>query len=159
MIFNAILILVAVAATAWVAFIGFTTGWTLKLVGSLLLGLLAIIARVNAPRRWKSKQSIRYKSAADLGQSMTSDFKVRFGGNKGKCLTYEDGSGTLLFDFDFAMPDGKRMIIYKASMTGDLKKTPSLLSGTDQSRLQLAFERVKQYAVSSGYKLYENDGS
>ena len=159
MIFNTILILIAVAATAWVALIGFTTGWTLKLVGSLLLGLLAIIAGVDAPRRWKRKQSIRYKSVADLGQGMTSDFKVKFGGNKGRCLTYEDGSGTLLFDFDFAMPDGKSMIIYKASMTGDLKKIPSILSGTDQSRLQLAFERVKQYAVSSGYKLSEKEAS
>ena len=82
-----------------------------------------------------------------LGHSMTPDFKVRFGGGKGRCLTYEDGSGTLVFDFDFAMPDGKRMIIYKAGMTGD----------AEQSRLQLAFERVRQYAVSCGYKLYEDD--
>jgi len=88
---------------------------------------------------------------------MTPDFKVRFGGGKGRCLTYEDGSGTLRFDFDFAMPDGKRMIIYKAGMTGDLKRIPSGLSDAKQARLRLAFERVKQYAVSCGHKLYEND--
>jgi len=88
---------------------------------------------------------------------MTPDFKVRFGGGKGRCLTYEDGSGTLVFDFDFAMPDGKRMIIYKAGMTADRKRIPSVLPEAEQSRLQLAFERVKQYAVSCGHKLYEND--
>jgi hypothetical protein len=87
---------------------------------------------------------------------MTPDFKVRFGG-PGRSLTYEDGRGTLLFSFDFAMPDGKRMIIYKAGMTGDLKRFPSVLSDAEQSRLQLAFERVKQYAVSCGHKLYDND--
>jgi len=87
---------------------------------------------------------------------MTPDFKVRFGGI-GRSLTYEDGSGTLLFSFDFAMPDGKRMIIYKADMTGDLKPIPSGLSEAEQSRLQLAYERVKHYAVSCGHKLYEND--
>jgi len=38
MIFNGILILVAVAVTAWVAFIGFTDGWTLKLVALLIFG-------------------------------------------------------------------------------------------------------------------------
>ena len=88
---------------------------------------------------------------------MTPDFKVRFGGGNGRCLTYEDGSGSLVFDFDFAMPDGKRMIIYKAGMTGDLKRIPAVLSEAVQSRLQLAFERVKQYAVSCGHKLYEDD--
>jgi hypothetical protein len=92
-----------------------------------------------------------------LGHSMTPDFKVRFGGGRGRCLTYEDGSGTLIFGFDFAMPDGKRMIIYKAGMTGDLKRIPPVLSEAEQSRLQLAFERVKQYAVSCGHKLCEND--
>jgi hypothetical protein len=88
---------------------------------------------------------------------MTPDFTVRFDGSRGRGLTYEDGSGTLLFSFDFAMPDGKRMIIYKARMTGDLKPIPSHLSEAEQSRLQLAYERVKQYAVSSGHKLHEDD--
>jgi hypothetical protein len=88
---------------------------------------------------------------------MTPDFKVRFGGGKGRCLTYEDGGGTLIFAFDFAMPDGKRMIIYKAGMTGDRKRIPSVLPEAEQSRLQLAFERVKQYAVSCGHKLDETD--
>ena len=91
--------------------------------------------------------------------SMTLDFKVRFGGGRGRCLTYEDGSGTLVFDFDFATPDGKRMIIYKAGMTGDLKRIPSVLSEAEQSRLQLAYERVKQFAVSCGHKLYEDDAA
>jgi hypothetical protein len=87
---------------------------------------------------------------------MTPDFKVSFDG-PGRGLTYEDVSGTLLFTFDFAMPDGKRLIIHKAGMTGDLRRIPSTLSEAEQSRLQLAFERVKQYAVSCGYTLYKDD--
>jgi len=87
---------------------------------------------------------------------MIRDFKVSFGG-PGRGLTYEDESGKLLFSYDFAMPDGKRLIIYKAGMTGDLKRIPTALSEAEQSRLQLAFERVKQYAVSCGYALYKDD--
>ena len=49
------------------------------------------------------------------------------------------------------------MIIYKAGVTGDLKRIPQVLSEAEQSRLQLAFEIVKQYAVSCGHKLYEDD--
>ena len=86
---------------------------------------------------------------------MSSDFKVKFGG-QGRRLTYEDGTGTLLFSYDFAMPDGKRLIIYPASMMGDHPRIPADLSEAEQSRLQLAFERVKQFAVSCGYKLYED---
>jgi hypothetical protein len=44
---------------------------------------------------------------------MTTDFKVKFGGDKGRCLTYEDESGTLLFSFDFAVPDGKSILFTK----------------------------------------------
>ncbi len=68
MIINAILILVAVAITAWVAFIGFTTGWTLKWVGLLILGLLTIVARLDAPRRWKRKKIADSHSADDSKQ-------------------------------------------------------------------------------------------
>jgi hypothetical protein len=68
MIFNGILILVAVAVTAWVAFIGFTDGWTLKLVGLLILGLLTVVARLDAPRRWKQKQVADKHSADDSKQ-------------------------------------------------------------------------------------------
>jgi membrane protein implicated in regulation of membrane protease activity len=65
MIINTILILVAVAATTWIAFTGFTTGWTLKWVALLILGLLTIIARLDAPRRWKRKQMKDSHSADD----------------------------------------------------------------------------------------------
>jgi hypothetical protein len=82
---------------------------------------------------------------------MDTDFKVSFDQKRG--LTYQDEVGTLLFSFDFAMPDGKRMIIYKARLTGDLKPIPSDLAGDEQSRLDLAFERVKQYVISCGYQI------
>jgi hypothetical protein len=87
---------------------------------------------------------------------MDSNFKVNFG-RVGRSLIYEDDSGTLLFSFDFAEPDGKRIIIYKAELTSDLKPIPSVLLEDEQSRLQLAHERVKQYVVSRGYKLYEEN--
>ena len=58
MIFNGILILVAVAVTAWVAFIGFTDGWTLKLVGLLIavaaLGSWLLISRWQYDQAFKS---------------------------------------------------------------------------------------------------------
>jgi hypothetical protein len=83
-----------------------------------------------------------------------SDFKVRFDRQRG--LTYKDAIGTLLFSYDFAFPDGKKIIIYKAALTGDLKPISSSLSGPEQARLQLAFERVKQYVISCGYKIHED---
>jgi hypothetical protein len=85
---------------------------------------------------------------------MNATFKVNFDRRRG--LTYQDEAGTLLFSFDFAMPDGKRIIVYKAGMTGDLKPIPPDLSEAERSRHLLAFERVKQYVVSCGYKLYED---
>ena len=85
---------------------------------------------------------------------MIPDFKVSFG-RIGRTLTYEDEGGTLLFTFDFAMPDGKRIIISKTSLTANLKPISSDLSEAEQSRLKMAHERVKQYVISCGYKLLD----
>ena len=85
---------------------------------------------------------------------MNSDFKVSFG-RRGRELLYEDEAGALSFSWEMAMPDGKRFILYKPDLTGDLKPIPKNLSESDQQRVQLAFERVKEFVQSKGYKLYE----
>ena len=65
MIFDAILISAAAAVTVWVAVMGFTGGWTWRLIGLLILALLTVIGRVEAARRWKRKQAADSRSADD----------------------------------------------------------------------------------------------
>ncbi|MEI6077967.1 MAG: hypothetical protein WCS94_20465 [Verrucomicrobiota bacterium] len=79
---------------------------------------------------------------------MSTDFKVTFG-SVGRSIVYEDGAGSLLFSFDFLMPDGKKMAIYKTKLTGKLKPVLS----ADESRMKLALERVKQFVTSRGFSL------
>ena len=85
---------------------------------------------------------------------INSDFKVSFG-RRGRELLYEDEFGALSFSWELAMPDGKKFILYKSCLTGDLKPIPQDFFEADQHRLQLAFERVKDFVQSKGYKLSE----
>lgn len=81
-----------------------------------------------------------------------TDFKVYFG-RVGRSLIYEDSKGSFLFSFDFAMPNGKKIVVYKTKRTGDLKPIPDDLFEADKVRIQLAFERVKEYVVSCGFQI------
>jgi hypothetical protein len=119
-------------------------------------------ANIKTPLRFGTMNYLNYSIMLTVAQStaltilfepMTdSDYKVHFG-RIGRSLIYEDSKWNLLFSFDFSMPDGKKIVVYKAKLTGDQKPIPSDLSEADKSHIELAFERVKKYVVSCGYQI------
>jgi hypothetical protein len=65
MIVDAILILGSAAVTVWVGVMGFTGGWTWRMIGLLILGLLTVIGRVDSARHSRRKRAADSRSAND----------------------------------------------------------------------------------------------
>ena len=83
-------------------------------------------------------------------------YRVRFGALAGT-LVYEDEDGVIIFMFEIRpseRPEKGRWTIDLSSSprNGEAKPFESEVSG-GQERVRLAFERTKQYALSSGYQI------
>jgi hypothetical protein len=78
-----------------------------------------------------------------------SDYKVSVG-RIARTLIYEDSQGTILFTFDVdADPKSKSVILER--------KGKSLIEA-EQLRINMAFERTKEYLLSCGYQVEIFDG-
>jgi len=73
-----------------------------------------------------------------------SEYKIS-AGQIARTLSYEDSGGTLCFTFDVDSENGANIVI--------LERHSKSLIDAEQSRIDLAFERVKEYLVSRGYKV------
>jgi hypothetical protein len=87
----------------------------------------------------------------------STDYKVSFG-RVARTLIYEDSSGVICFGFDVSPSEevskGKWMIGLERPLD-EFKRIARMgdeqLRAVWQKRLDLAFERTKQYLVSCGY--------
>jgi hypothetical protein len=84
-----------------------------------------------------------------------SDYKVEFC-KIPRTILYEDSQGTIRFGFDGNTAQGRNILILERRLE-TTRKAPSA-EGTSsnevsQSRLDMAFERTKQYLVSRGYRV------
>ncbi|MDB6016685.1 MAG: hypothetical protein JWR19_1174 [Pedosphaera sp.] len=78
-----------------------------------------------------------------------SDYKVSVG-RIARTLLYEDAQGTIRLGFDVDTSDGKKLVI--------LERPGKSLIEAQQLRIDLAFERAKQYLISRGYTVEVFEG-
>lgn len=83
--------------------------------------------------------------------SSSSEYKVNVGAIA-RTLLYEDSRGTIRFTFDIDTSKGEKTII--------LERPAKRLPEAEQPRINLAFERTKQYLLSRGYQVevFESGG-
>lgn len=75
-----------------------------------------------------------------------SDYTVKFG-SRVRTLLYEDSYGELKFTFDVDTSGGKgKNIVY-------LDPKPKTIIQSEQARIDLAYERTKEYLRSCGYQI------
>lgn len=87
--------------------------------------------------------------------SSASDYKVELG-KIARTLLYEDSEGTIRFGFDFDTSGGQNILILERP-SGTIMNTVSSEGGrsneAEHSRVNVAFERTKQYLVSRGHNV------
>ena len=75
-----------------------------------------------------------------------SEYTVKFG-SAVRTILYDDSYGTLKFTFDVDTSGGKKLLYLDPKM-----KT---IIGSEQERIDLAYEKVKEYLGSCGYEVQE----
>jgi hypothetical protein len=76
--------------------------------------------------------------------SWISEYKISMG-PVARTLVYEDSSGALRFTFDVETANNKTTIFLDPKMKTIIQSA--------QARIDLAYERTKQYLVSRGYEI------
>ena len=76
--------------------------------------------------------------------SGTEDYNITLG-TVARTILYRDAIGTLTFTFDVDLVNGQDIVI--------LDPHSKSLIEAEQLRINLAFERIKEYLISRGYKV------
>jgi hypothetical protein len=87
-----------------------------------------------------------------FSMSAESEFSVSFF-RFARSVAYKDGAGTLVFAYDFAMPDGKFIKVYATRLDVESKTIPPPKTENERARAELALQRVKQFLKEKGYQV------
>jgi len=83
----------------------------------------------------------------------TDEYKVAFG-KVARTIAYEDAKEAIVFTFDIGTSEGQKYLILERPVA-TLREIDSIederLKGVERSRLDVAFERTRQFVLAHGH--------